>query len=69
MTDKLSLVTDFPKTINHLEQCNVEMKKNLPYLIEYAKLLAEMRKASYDAHMEQGFSEEQAMKLCTIISL
>ena len=28
------------------------------------KVLAEVRKASYDAHIKQGFTPEQALELC-----
>lgn len=40
------------------------MNRNLPAFLEYAVVTAKIRKASYDAHIEQGFTPEQALELC-----
>ena len=41
-----------------------QFKRDLPALIEYADSFAEIRKASFDAHIRHGFSNEQALELC-----
>ena len=40
------------------------LKRTLPIWKEQAAVLAEIRKASYDAHIAQGFTPEQAIDLC-----
>ncbi len=40
------------------------MKRELSLMVEHACIIAEIRKASYDAHIEQGFSKEEALELC-----
>lgn len=40
------------------------MKRNLPELIEHAKLVAEIKRASYLSYIQQGFDEQQALELC-----
>ena len=45
------------------------LKRNLPHMIEHAQLIAEIRKASYDAHIKQGFNAEQSLELCKSMSL
>lgn len=41
-----------------------QMKRELPVYIEYTMLVAEIRRASFDAHMAQGFTPQQALELC-----
>ena len=41
-----------------------EMKRSLPTWIEHAELTAKIRRASYEAHIAQGFTPEQALELC-----
>lgn len=41
-----------------------EAKRDLPKYMERALFIAETRKISYDAHIEQGFTPEQALYLC-----
>lgn len=40
------------------------LKRQLPLILEHTRLIAEIRKASYDAHLAQGFTEPQALELC-----
>jgi len=50
---------DKDKLIGQLEK----MRRDLPYYLEMSKLVAQIKKANYDAYVEQGFTEEQAMEL------
>ncbi len=56
-------IVDLPET-NKLESALATFKTNFKYLVEYQQLLAQLRKSSYDAHIEQGFTAEEALELC-----
>ena len=40
------------------------LKRNIKNMIEYACLMAKIRRQSYLAHVDQGFTEDQALELC-----
>lgn len=40
------------------------MKEELPYVLEYFPIYAEMTKAKFEALKEKGFTEGQALELC-----
>lgn len=40
------------------------MKRSLPVYIDYTLVVAQIRRASFDAHIAQKFSPEQALELC-----
>lgn len=40
------------------------LKRQMPMLIEHAQLVAKIRRASYQALIEAGFTEAQALDLC-----
>ncbi len=40
------------------------LKRNLETIIETNQLIAKIRRASYLAYIEQGFTPEQALQLC-----
>jgi hypothetical protein len=61
MTDK---VTQFPGKENELEKLNKTLRRELPHITEYWSLMAEIRMTSYRAHLEAGFTPEQALVLC-----
>lgn len=39
-------------------------RRDIVLMCELQSYLAQMRKASYDAHIKEGFSPEQAILLC-----
>jgi hypothetical protein len=41
-----------------------ETRRNLPILLANADIMAQMRKANYDALVAAGFTEAQALELC-----
>jgi hypothetical protein len=41
-------------------------RRELPFLIERAALMAQMRRAYYLAYMKEGFTAEEALKLCVM---
>ena len=49
---------------NEMFAAIMDFKRNLPSLVEHMVIMAEIRKASYDALLKQGFTEEQALELC-----
>ena len=49
-----------------LTKAGVEkLRRLMPDLIDEFSIYAELRKANYDAHIEKGFTSEQAFALCT----
>lgn len=46
-----------------------QMKRSLPVYKEHAGILAKIRKASYDAHIAEGFTPAQALELCKSMML
>lgn len=40
------------------------LKREVPGLMEYAKIVAQLRFAAYRAYIEEGFTPEQALELC-----
>jgi hypothetical protein len=60
---------DGPKIVelgvsNPLQGDIESFRRKIPVLIEYAQLQAKLRRASYLAHVEAGFTEVQALDLC-----
>lgn len=50
---------DVDKTLAQIEK----MKRELPKYIEMAEIVAQIRKANFDALIKQGFTEAQALEL------
>ena len=45
------------------------LKRDLPTIMEQVYVVAEIRRASYNAHIAQGFTPEQALELCKSMTL
>ena len=45
------------------------LKRNLAEFKEFQSIIAEIRMASYNAHIAQGFTPEQALELCKVATL
>ncbi len=43
------------------------MRKNLSMMIEFEQLRAKQTRAKYDAMIEQGFTDAQALELCKTV--
>lgn len=41
-----------------------QMIRNLPLILEYSKIKAEISRSDYLAYIDQGFTEEQSLDLC-----
>ena len=41
-----------------------KLKRSLPYLIEHNRLIAEVRRKKFEAYIESGFTEDQALFFC-----
>ncbi len=54
------------KTPNVAADALREIRANLPALLEYMDLTAELEKAKFDALKRNGFSDAQALELCRI---
>lgn len=61
MSDK---ITALPDKFSALAAAVAAIRKDLPAMLEMQVYIAQMRKASYDAHIAQGFTHEQALALC-----
>jgi hypothetical protein len=50
---------------NEVKAAGDQLRRNLPTLIENARAIAQLRRASFLAYLEAGFDERQALELCT----
>lgn len=62
-------MSDGPKIVNldapHPTKAAIEnLRRILPEMLEHAALLAKIRRASYLALVQEGFTEAQALELC-----
>lgn len=67
MTDGPKLV-QFPNK-NELKAASDALRRQLPEIMESAEIIAQIRRASYLAHLQQGFTEAQALELCKSMQL
>lgn len=61
MTDDRDNVKEFPMEIQAAVN---KMKVNMTALEEYQRVTARLQREKYNALLEQGFSEQQAVFLC-----
>jgi hypothetical protein len=66
MTDRPKLVPLEPK--DEMKAAGDALRRMAPELIENAKTIARIRRASYLAHIAEGFTEAQALELCKSLS-
>ncbi|MHA1835984.1 MAG: hypothetical protein ACTSYQ_03550 [Candidatus Odinarchaeia archaeon] len=45
------------------------MKRDYDAIVEQAKIVAKIRKASFDAHIKEGFTPGQALRLCQSMTI
>jgi hypothetical protein len=64
LTDKKTDLHVLPTETDKLLASLHAMKRALPLFIEIAPEIARARRASYDAHVEAGFTSEEALALC-----
>ena len=61
MNDKIRVIEPRGKT---LSDARAHVRSQMPEIIESFAITAEIRKASYDAHIKAGFTPDQALELC-----
>jgi hypothetical protein len=58
-------VTTFPDGDKNEKLAELEkLKRDLPLFLEYCAISAQIKRASYEAHIKQGFTPDQALELC-----
>lgn len=63
MTDN---IIGLPESKDDAKAAIDQLKRNLPAILENAKIVAEIKRANYLAYIEQGFSEHQALELIKV---
>lgn len=57
-------VIDLPETEKNTNTAALEaLKRNLPVILEYAALQAQIKRTNYLAFLKEGFTEAQALEL------
>jgi hypothetical protein len=59
-------ITELPNFERDKVAAEIEaFKRNLPVMLERVALLAKYRHAAFKAYIDAGFTEDQALRLCT----
>jgi hypothetical protein len=57
-------LVSLPQKPDQLAAAGESLKRNFDTLVAHQLTLAKLRRASYLAHVEAGFTEAQALELC-----
>ena len=57
------------KRATEMQKASAELERNLPDIIDSIKHTAKIRRASYEAHIAEGFTPVQALELSKKITL
>lgn len=60
MSDNL---VELPSKYSEMAAATAELRKQLPAMIEYTKIIAEIKWSAYQNLIENGFTEDQALEL------
>lgn len=66
MNDKPTVVTLEPK--NDMQAASDALRRQLPILLDNLPMIAQLRRASYLAHVAVGFTPAEALELCRVLS-
>jgi hypothetical protein len=55
-----------PTKLSEMEQLLVDFKADLPTHIEFQTISAKVQRAKYNACIEEGFNEAEALELCKV---
>lgn len=53
-----------PEVNDEMRAALEKMRRDMPILVEYMQIIAEMKMAKYKALVAQGFTSDQALELC-----
>jgi hypothetical protein len=62
-------VTPIPSKFSELHAAVANIRKDIGAMIEMQTYIAQMRRASFDAHIKEGFTPEQAIILCAKVTI
>ena len=67
MTDNITLLNTGDK--DEFAASIAQLKRLAPMMKEHAVIIAGIRRASFDAHINEGFTPDQALTLCGSMEL
>lgn len=65
MSDDTIKIVKLEQPKNELQVAGDAIRRNQAQIIENCKAIAKIRRAAYLAYIEEGFTPEEALKLCT----
>ena len=60
-------IVDLPQIPDDVKASQEIIKRGMEDQITGIKLMARLRRAKYEAHLEEGFTEAQALEICKTI--